>query len=519
MRGLAVALGTILLLVAGCLSGNGSETAPEFDAQWSVRALPSGAGHDHTDPAAHLNATTPNFEVLGFNPLTSPFYGTSPGGLHCGDARPVEDGRRLAVAESRSKVGFTLADVTDPLDPRYLGEMVMEGTIIKDITITPDGRYVVAVTLAQTPSDWPEVPVGFGHARSVGPLVAEWRPCGGAPVPVAGPSDPVARPRSILLIDITDPATPAIVDHQPLSGEGHSVAAFDFDGATLILTSVYLSPLAYMFQDIVETPAGGKLRTLSQYVPETVTPDALQGDVVGGGFGSYSHDGWIAKHPVTGEWLAYLAALDVLEIVNVDDPVQPRLVGSWTDKVPGREGYSGIIHSVEPLHETWDGHHYTVIGPEPGTHPVDHPTGIVWVLDTTNPGAPFEVAAWTLPHEVDWEDFGFLFANHYFTVHERTLLISMYHGGIWAIDLSPVGSPGFTLLDSVGVFLPADPTLERSAFEDSAPQAPSLEEVLHLGDGTFVTFDNSYGLYTFRYHAEWPAPAPEPWPIEPVSKR
>src|SRR5688572_11985768 len=462
---------------AGCLSSEGTGEGPVFDPLWSERALPSGPSHDHTDPAAHFNATTANFEVLGFNPLTSPFYGTAPGGLHCGDARPVDGGRRLAAVESRGKVGFSLADVTDPMDPEYLGEIVMEGTIIKDLTITPDGRYVVAVTLAAAPSDYPGVP---GLAGSAAPspsppaLRAEWRPCSGESVPVPGPSDPLSRPRSILLFDVTDPANPAIVDQQPLfTGEGHSIAAFDVDGETVLLASVYTSPVAYAFYSVLETPAGARLQLLSTHSPRTVTPEGV---VETEGAGSYTHDGWIAKHPVTGEWLAYLAALDVLEIVNVDDVRQPTLVGSWTDVVPGREGYSGILHSVEPLAETWDGRHYTVLGPEPGTHPKDHPTGIVWVLDTTNPGAPFEVAAWTLPHEVDWESYGFLFATHYFTVVGKTLLISMYHAGIWAVDLSPVGSQDFALLPSIGVFLPADPSLQRSAFEDSAPQAPSRSE-------------------------------------------
>ena len=45
----------------------------------------------------------------------------------------------------------------------------------------------------------------------------------------------------------------------------------------------------------------------------------------------------------------------------------------------------------------------------------------------------------------------------------------------------------------------------------------TVEEALAFDDGTLVAFDSNSGLYTFRFDASNPAPAPEPWAIDPVT--
>src|ERR1041385_7282075 len=92
------------LLVVLCVAGCSSSSPPSppgmvFDAHWSERALASGDNHDHTDPLQHLNLTTPNFTVLGHDPLSSPYYGGPPGATLCGDAGQAPDGRRIAAVE------------------------------------------------------------------------------------------------------------------------------------------------------------------------------------------------------------------------------------------------------------------------------------------------------------------------------------------------------------------------------------------------------------------------------------
>lgn len=512
----------VLVAGAGCLSsGDGDDEGAQgstFLANWSELALPFGDDHEHADPLQHAGLTTPNFEVLGREPLASAFYGgQSAGGYVCGDAKQAGE-RRIAAVESRSEVGFALADVTDPMAPRWLGELVMANTYVYDLAVLPGAQHVVLVT-RHSDID------GLGNVPPLAaPAALTWRtPCDPAPRPVPWlvAEDPVPRPMSLLLVDISDPSAPAIVDQHPLYGFGHSAYAHDFGTGTRILVTTQ-GPAnaagtmsAFELYGLADTPLGPRLELLNAYrapaagpgsaVPE---PNLLRGRV--------GHDGWLAVHPVTGQHLAYVVGSDLFTILDVTDPRLPTVESSWSEAGPGREGYSGVLHSVVPLEELRGGRHFTIVGPEWGDHPVDHPSGIVWVLDTTDPAGPFVVAAWTLPHEVEWSG-TYMFSNHYYGVVGDTLFVSMYHGGVWAVDLSPLrGLPQdapFLLLDSVGVFMPTDPAADPAV---TVRWTPNLQEVLPFADGTMVTFDSWTGLWTFRFDAADPAPAPQPWPIEPV---
>jgi hypothetical protein len=512
----------VALAAAGCLQASvPPPMEPAFDPHWSERALPWGDGHDHGDPAHHAGLSTPNFEVVGHDLLWSEHYQAPPGATFCGDASEVPGGRRIAAVESRSEVGFTLVDVTNASDPETLGELVMENTRVYDLAVVPDGRHVVLVTQ------------GLENTPVALPPLLRWRgPClaGGAVVPVPAPAaahaalageDPLPRPSSILLVDISDPAAPAVVDHHPLYGYGHSAYSTILDGRAWIVAtttgpatraSAYESTSAFEFYEVVATPAGERLRLLSLYKP--------QQDLRGAGppveLGPRGHDAWIARHPGTGQTLAYLAAWERLEVLDLADPMQPRRIGAWTDLGPGRAGHGGAIHSVLPLPELHGGRHLTVVGPEWHGHPAGHPSGIIWVLDTTDPAAPVAVAGWTLPHEVEWSG-EFMFSNHYYGMHGRTLFVSMYHGGVWAVDLGPVLAPpgprpAFTGLESVGVFLPTAPEAEVAVEQR---WAPTVEEALVFPDGTLLTFDGRSGAWAFRFDEARPAPPPPPWPITP----
>jgi hypothetical protein len=497
------ALALILALAAaGCLQSATPPVAPPaFDPDWSLRALEHGPDHDHADRDHHRNLSTANFEILGYDPLFSPYYGGLPAGSYfCGDAKATADGRRLAIVESRSDVGFTVADVTDPRRPRWLGELVMRSTHVYDVAVAPDGQHLLAVT-------------STADATSAVPLLGtpslEWvDACTGVPKPIqlGAPHDPVPRPMSLLLISLADPQNPIIIDQHPTYGYGHGVVAERLAGRDWVLVTT-LGPQgptsAFEFYEIVATPAGGRLAPLSVYKPPDGTP-------LGGG----GHDGAIAPHPGTGALYGWLVGGPSFTIVDLTDPHHPALVGQWTDASAHRAGYSGNLHSVVPLPDLWDGRHYTIVGPEFGTAPRDHPSGIVWVLDTTDPSHPREVAAWTLPHEVEWNG-TYMFSNHYYSVHDRTLFVSMYHGGIWAVDLRDAGKTDFLSLPSIGVFLP-----DRDPPRPPAVQqrwTPTLQEALAFSDGTLLTFDGNGGLYTFRFDATRPAPPPTPWPLGPVT--
>lgn len=530
-----LALLLLPLLSAGCLSEGGADEGGDaplrFAPDWSERALTFGDGHDHADPLQHAGLTTPNFEVLGREPLLSPRYGgQSAGGYVCADAKQAGE-RRIAAVESRSKVGFALADVTDPRAPRWLGELVMESTYVYDLAVLPGGDHVVLVT-RHAELD------GAGNVPPVAPAAPRmaWRtPCDPEPRPVpwlagapaaraetAQAEDPLPRPMSLVLVDISDPAAPAVVDQHPLLGYGHSAFAERFGEELLILVTTAGPALpsgavsSFELYTLAATPLGPRLEPLSVYrAPAASGPGAaLPGSPL---LGRTGHDAWMAGHPGTGRLLAYLVGADRLTILDLSDPRSPAEVGAWSEAGPGREGYSGNLHSVVPLDELWDGRHYTIVGPEFGGHPTDHPSGIVWVLDTTDPANPVEVAAWTLPHEVEW-DGTYMFSNHYYGVAGDTLFVSMYHGGVWAVDLSPLRSANhapFLLLDSVGVFMPTDPAADPAV---EVRWTPNLQEVLTFGDGTLLSFDSWTGLWSYRFDAGSPAPPPAPWPVAPVSR-
>ena len=493
----------LLASLGGCLGDAKTTSAdpPEPDSSWSEIALPYGDGHDHFKIDQHLDFTTPNFEIVGHNPLVSPTLGRTPGGHFCGDAQVTPGGKRIAALEMRTVGGFALVDVTDPKAPKWMGEFVMPQSRVYDMAVVPDGKHVLLVTTDQGPT--PPAPIGLDAPDGL-----YWRdactPNALTPVRGAAP-DPVPRPMAFILVSIANPSQPEIVEQRPIPRAGHSVFATIIDGRTLIMLSVYgfSGPAGpgdyYQFYELTSTPAGARLQLMSMVF---LKGSAASTNLI------RVHDGWLHKHPVTKRLLAYAAGGDDFFTIDLNDIRNPRILATWSDPM-------GALHSVFPLEELWDGKHYTLLGPEFGGHPPGQPSGTLWVLDTTNPAKPVEVAAWTLPHEVEWQQgLTYLFSNHYFGVVNRTAFTSMYHGGLWAIDLSGVNSNNFTLLPSIGVFAPDNvsekPPTQLLRF------TPNFQEVLPMPDGTLVTFEGASGLYSIRFDASKPMPSPEPWPLKAI---
>lgn len=502
----------------GRAGGGLSDGAPAFAADWVELALPFEPGHDHLDVHDHRNLSTPNFEIIGYDPLITDYYGTSAGDYFCGDVRE-RDGRSLAVVESwGSDIAFVLIDVTDPAEPKKIGELAMANTQVYDVAMTPDQKFVLLSTwpFDSGPDQTPD-PLGGGAATF------EFRDaCTGETRPLRGPESGLPFTDGVVLVDIQNPRNPIVVDFRsfpPLGG--HSIQIAELDGRTIILVSGlnFVHQISYyVFMEIIDL-AGPKLNILSfyQYIPEDGAPPVA----------SSLHDGFLAEHPVTGENLAYLAYAGTgLVIVNIDNPAAPRLVSHWNDdggdlREVKPTGMS--VHGVVPAKELWDGRHYSIVGEECSGRPAQMPTCLVAVLDTTDPEAPAFVGAWTLPVDVQWSS-GYQFSPHYFDLVGRTLFISLYHGGLWAVDLSMPDA--LRRMPSVGVFLPdlESPKPARNyrsalnqalltALAADVTNAPMVMDLNPLSDGTLVVYDNTSGVYTVRFHADRPAPAPEPWPL------
>jgi hypothetical protein len=501
------------LLLAGTLAGCLGAPPPALPPvpaplptlpDWAARALPFGQGHNHSRAAEHQGLSTADFEVLGWDPLATDYYGGAGAGTYyCGEATQTPEGRRLAVVNGfASDVAFVLVDVTDPARPQKVGEYALARAHVYDVAITADGKHVVVGT---TSIDNPEKAAGALPGPGLERVQPRWRDACTGGERDAGPEQLLPLGSSVLLVGVQDLAEPVLEDAVPAPPRGpHSVSTALVDGKQLVLASVqytlHLASLFY-FLEVQQGPLGAKLHLLSTYDP----PPSPQREPVTNGH----VDGSIQKHPLTGRTLAYLADWDGgMVVVDITDPAMPTTLAVWSD-YPGPLGEGdalGHIHATLPIEGTWDGHHFTIAGQELGGRPKTRPSGWIHILDTTDPSRPTEAGRWTLPVDVTW-DAGLIFSTHYFALQDRVLFVSMYHAGVWAVDLRDAGK----LADppAIGVFIPANEPPKPPAHPSTAPETL---QVLAFPDSLLV-YDANSGVYAVRFDAAHPAPSPPTWKV------
>lgn len=489
---------TVVLVASGCLSGSPTDGGEDpaggsADTSWVERAVAGGEGHDHRDPSHHANRSTPNFEVLAWNPLVTDYHGTTSAGHLCGGTAE-RDGRVLTVVHSWvSDVALIIVDTTDPAAPEKIGELALPYTHVYDLTITPDQHHVLLATTQNAETDGPEL-------RDARPTFRD--ACTGETRVVPGPEQNLPYWHGLVLVDISDPRNPVVEDYLNLGG-GHSVQAAELDGRTFALVTTR----TFAIIEVVETAAGSKL------VPTMPHPYAQCGSEAPGAHLCGYHDGYLQKHPVTGQNLAYLATSDALVLYDIEDPSLPTIVGRWDDwgALGGAAPSNPFLHEALPLEELWGDRHYTITGEECLAAREEVPSCLVLVLDTTDPTNPQFVAAWTHPIEIEAYDARLLFSLHYVAVVDRTLFVANYHGGLWAVDMADMSSQ--MSLPSVGVFLPDLVSPKPVDRPTSYDWAPAVLDVLPQPDGSLVVLDHTSGLYSVRFNASEPMPSPPVWPI------
>lgn len=566
MRTALASLLVAALLLAGCASdGDGgpdpATAEPVADPAWALNAIFLGADpadtdfvpdHDHNDRELHKGLSTPNFELLGHDPLLSEYFRSSAGTAWCGDVA-AEGDRRLAVVHSFSTdVALSVIDVTDPRTPLMVGELVLPFDFTYDVAIFEDSRYAVIAGNPDLANDQPPTALGLAFpplpdpaaaALPPIPFSATWRDACGEerPVRLAGPADQLPHGYSAILVDLADPANPVVADFYEYPGgrNVHSISTAMVDGTRYVATSglgavpctlpsvngqpvpnpVPCEPMVPRYGNLMshfdvltveETPAGARLVLDNLIIPSDqahLDPSLL--------YLSNGHtDATIEQHPVTGDTLAYLADWDGgLHIVRLDDTMQSTPIASW-GLAPGGDNtqMTGNVHSVRPvpgLRE--DGKHLLLVGQEVVGRPSGRPTGQVAILDVTDPSVPERVAKWTLPVDVQWSPAqGLLFSTHYPVLAGDTLFVSMYHAGVWAADFSKARWPD---LPSIGVYLPDQ---EPAGDPYAASPAPEVLETLWLGGDDLLVFDGNSGAYTLRFHGVRPdVPPAAPWPENP----
>lgn len=537
------------LFVAGCLSGPGGaggshgkgKAAPlQFRDDWAEHALPY-SDHDHHDPLQHQGLSTPNFQELGWDPLISQYYGRSAGGYLCGDALDTGERRLAAVHGYQTDVAFELVDVTIATAPKLLGEFVLPRSASRDVAITPDGNHVaIAVSTpdagpspavaAAVPTSSPDVSgsdgktdaqrlaeLGVpddGHAyyRSLCDGVLHQVPWANGAACTANPpaEDQAPFPPGVMLVSIVDPANICIEGYYPLPVLGaHSIYAGDLNGQTIIIASVVnlaASVSNFWFFTVGEGPEPLELLSL------------FQDRADGGGLALVNghNDGVVQVHPVTHQPLAYLANWHQgMVILDMSNPRLPTVIGRWSDNSGSNDPSqllvqdgSGDVHEAIPIDTTWGGRHYTLIGQEILDHPTHTPSGLVHIVDTTDPTHPTEVATWTLPTDVVWDEPG-VFSTHYVSSYGSTMFVAHYHAGVWAVDLSGLLDGKVDEADkhppAVGVYVPANVS-PKPPPKGPDDWTPTIMDVNPLRNGDLVVWDNKSGIYTVRFDASQPAP-------------
>src|SRR5688572_7109342 len=117
-----------------------------FQANWAEIVATTGGDHDHRNTTHHQGFSTPNFELVGFNPLHSDYYGQPPGAFGCSNTRSNAE-RALSITGSfATDAGVIISDVTDPTNPQKISELVMPSTHVYDNVLTPDMRWALIAT-------------------------------------------------------------------------------------------------------------------------------------------------------------------------------------------------------------------------------------------------------------------------------------------------------------------------------------------------------------------------------------
>lgn len=503
---LALAFSLLLGVFAGCVTPAGETTPaggidPASLANWWENAVPSSLtdeAHDHSDRAHHQNLSTPNFEILGYDPLVTAQFGTTITGMGCGGAVTRDDGRRLAIVHSISTtVSFVVADVTDPAAPFMVGEFYLPNAVVWDADISADGNHVLIgayppgpifgrdVTLPPVPPALPaDDPAAPEWARGHVALAVFRNACTGEVVEV-GPGNYLPGP-AIVMAGIQDPENPVFEDYvpQPVIGP-HSVGSQMIDG-TLFATSSVTNLVHSGSYYTIFTIEGAKLVPYTVIrTPGTPPPTALNGHT----------DVYIQKHPVTEQTIAWLANWDGMYVYDISAPAAVE-IAAWHDV--------GSVHTTFPFPSLVDDKAYLVVGQEVG-EPADLPSGWVYILDVTDPAAPTEVGRWTLPVKPKWDNGGLQFSPHYVAILNQTLFVSNYHGGLWAVDISNMSEPL-----AYGLFVPP---YDSPAPYGGGKYGPVVEDVIVDPEtGLLTTWDGAGGVYTLRFDDQMPVPRAPAWP-------
>jgi hypothetical protein len=459
--------------LAGCASDPPGPT-DGFTDPGPADAIPTGADHDHRDPAAHRHARAAHL----LDTLSLQEFGAGADlivGAHALDIH----GDLLAVAvfgnhdDSGGQQGVHLVDVSHPADLRVVGTYDAGTPVRGDRTIafSADGTTVF---------------LGFES----GP-----RP-GVAAVDVSDPTAPVE------VAFWSDPAGfgPHTVAAGVVGGEQYvfllslGVTTLAYDGAAGAFTFVgkYLTADQLAFLDVIghaqvdPTNPGGGIGYGQTYLLRTL----------------YGHDMTFYADPMGLPLLLVAYAYDGLKILDISEPALPVPLARFLP--PTDTSHRHYTHTVA-AERLADGRLIVVVGSEtfePENQGIASP---IWILDSTEAvanadalDAPELLSTWRNPSAAPAEEL--TQSVHFFRLRDGFLHLSHYHGGVWAFDLRDDASRRAAEAFAFILPVPVEPVAPPEDCCIGFPLAgvPMVFDVAVGDDGTVYAADIIQGVSSIR---------------------
>lgn len=327
----------------------------------------------------------------------------------------------------------------------------------------------------------PAQPKEVGRYRFPGPLGGdrsmeatedgEFVVLGTESVTCAGHVNPIAP--GLYLIDVRNKAEPKVAAYEFDRGV-HSVAVHRIDGVDYVFALM-------TGQNVLRINKDGPVPTFERIAEVPI-----------------GHDSLVVDDPLLGKPLLYAAnGAGGFTITDVSDPSAPQQLAEWN--IPNREDGKYYIHTGAVT--MIEGRRIAVVSTEDWE---DYPSAL-WVLDATDLGAIETVSNWSAPGNHPAQNA--LYSMHNPRFYDDKLVISYYHGGLWAIDLGTQAKRENPVI--VGQFMPSEdigwkptPPKTYAATDNVCPHldftgAPSTFDV-EGGDGVVYVADIPTGLYAVK---------------------
>jgi len=476
--GLLSISGGVGILVFQPSSPDNSQESVNDDTYVDPIEAMNNSDHDHANLTQHY-LNTPNIKLIDYHNMNP-------------DAKnqPPSPGKMTEI-EFRGDYAYVAAyndlyivDVKDPYDIQVVGHYHDRNGRIIDVKVSDDGNWAIVNNELTNVDNLDPVPAGINEGFN-----------------------------SIDLIDVSDKTNPVIKDTwiNPPAGY-HNQHIHTINGEQFLFLCDGYGDLytgrtrpGTQIAKIVIPPVGGNA------TPKIVPWGEFRidpADTNGGRL--YNHDNVAQKHPITGQDLLYIAYWDAgLRVVDISNPPaiggnwRPPQIGKWDDFDPQEEGN---IHHAVPYPGLIDGRHFTVIAPEfGGFHPN---TGIIRIIDTTDPTNPTLVGTWTIPgnHTMPAGS-GLSFSPHNLDLGNGHIYLAHYHAGIWVIDISTLEKARNP--STLGYYLPhGDPELNGSldSSYNNFWSGLSLQVPFNWGvqyyRGYIYASDLATGMYVLQYDGD-----------------